>query len=149
MNIYLKLHKRRTCMPHWTRDQYWGIGEMTSPCPMLPRLHFESFMVPSITILALSNISCLLSAIQHTVSAVSYQKSQQDWISPHSVRLSCACRMSLLPILGPICHVGQHVGDKSPNAGPTFGNIAPFWALTMSCCFGQLPKCWLHIRSRN
>jgi hypothetical protein len=61
------------------------------------------------------------------------------------VYLSCACRMSLLPILGPICCVGQHVGNKLPNVGLTFGDITPFWAPTMSCHFGRLPTCRLHI----
>ena len=43
------------------------------------------------------------------------------------VKLSWVCRMSLSPIFGPKCRVGRHVGEKSVNVGPTFGNIAPFW----------------------
>jgi hypothetical protein len=33
-----------------------------------------------------------------------------EWNDPD---LSCACRMSLLPILGPKCRVRRHVDDKS------------------------------------
>ena len=62
-----------------------------------------------------------------------------------SYHLSCACRMSVLAILGPKCRVGRHVGDMSPNVGPALGDIAPFWAPTMLCHFCQLPTCRLHV----
>ena len=55
--------------------------------------------------------------------------------------LSWVCRTSCWPILGPQCCVGMTCWWHVLNVNLTFGDIAPFWAPIMLCCFHQLPTC--------
>ncbi len=112
-------------MRTWGRGRHWPQW-----VPTKKKTHISTTSVWS---------SCPLLMAVHAEGCCDHQGSASN------KNLSWVCRMLVSAILGPKCRVGRHVGNMSPNVGPTFGDIASFWAPTMSCCFCRLPTCWLHV----